>query len=213
MEALLYADALYKKGKPRTEYFPAMAQAAVAMGPVWNKTEVPDSSTINNRELMLNWFNREMNSYNKSALGSSDPGSKHRMLAARGLWAVDSKPLAKDYALYAAQGGASNKADGFWYLDEVAGNEPTHVDAALQILERVVYELTESEMQRLLPPPNNTTATNWRKASAAVAENRQPAPPFHHIVGSRGRTHRSAGRPRTRIAQLAHGTRLARVPF
>lgn len=151
LEALLYADALYKKGKPRAEYFPAMAQAAVAMGPVWNKTEVPDSSTINNRELMLNWFNREMNSYNKSALGSSDPGGKYRMLAARGLWAVDSKPLAKDYALYAAQGGASNKADGFWYLDEVAGNEPTHVDAALQILERVVYELTESEMQRLLP--------------------------------------------------------------
>lgn len=151
LEALLYADALYKMGKPRTDYFPAMAKAATAMGPLWAKKEVHDSSAINNRQLMLNWFYREINTYNKDALGSADPGGKYRMLAARGLWGVDDKPLAKEYALYAAQGGASDKADGFWYLDEVAGNEPVHVDAALQILERNVYQLSESEMDRLLP--------------------------------------------------------------
>lgn len=151
LEALLYADAMYKSGKTRSEYFPAMAKAAVAMGNVWGKKEVEDSSLINNRQLMLNWFYREINTYNKNALGSADPGGKNRMLAARGLWAVDDKPLAKDYALYAAQGGVADKADGFWYLDEVAGNEATHVDGALQILERAVYDLNENEMQRLLP--------------------------------------------------------------
>jgi len=151
LEALLYADALYKSGKTRNEYFPGMVKAATAFGKYWAKTEDHDSAMINNRSLMLNWFYREINVYNKPLLNSADPTGKLRMTAARGLWDTDEKDLARRYALDAAQNGASDLADGLWYLDVAAGDETEHVKAALQVLERNVDNLSESDMHRLLP--------------------------------------------------------------
>jgi len=151
LEALLYADAMYKSGKTKAEYFPAMAKSISLLGAQWTKKEEHDSSMINNRSLALTWFKREMNVYNKPSLNATDPGGKWRMLSARGLWDIDDKPLAKEYALSASQGGVSNKEDGFWYLDMVSNNETEHVVGALNILERALPSLTESEMDRLLP--------------------------------------------------------------
>jgi len=151
LEALLYADAMYKSGKTKVEYFPAMAKSISLLGAQWMKKEEHDSSIINNRSLALAWFEREMNSYNKPSLNTTDPGGKWRMLSAHGLWDIDDKPLAKEYALSASQGGVSNKEDGFWYLDMVANNESEHIVGALNILERALPYLTETEMNRLLP--------------------------------------------------------------
>lgn len=166
LEALLYADALYKSGKTAVEYFPAMAKAVSLFGPKWSKVEEQDSTNINNRSLMLSWFRREMN-YNKSNFTTSDPDGKWRMLSARGLWESDEKEFAKIYALSAADAGASNLRDGYWYLDVVANGEEIHMVGALKIIERSVYALTESEMNRILPLAQKYNMTSLEDAIKA----------------------------------------------
>lgn len=149
LEALLYADALYKSGKTADRYFPAMAKAASLFGPEWAKKEEHDSSMINNRSLLVSWFRREMN-YNKSNFTSSDPDGKWRLMAARGLWGSDEKDMAKQYALSASESGASNLSDGYWYLDVVANGEAKHEIAALNIIERSASSISDSDLDRIL---------------------------------------------------------------
>lgn len=151
LEALLYADALYKSGKSTETYFPAMADASVLAGALWAKKEEHDSAQINNRSLMLRWFEREMYEYNKERLNKADPNGVYRMKAAHGLWDIDERSLAKKYAQSASQAGYIGLSDGFWYLDIVAGNESEHMIAALEIIDRSANQLNETQMRRLLP--------------------------------------------------------------
>lgn len=161
LEALLYADAMYKSGKGKAEYFPAMVRAVELFGTKWASKEEHDSAEINNHSLMIRWFEREMNSYNKADLNTADPGGNQRLKAARGLVLAERKDLAKNYAQSGAQNGANKKEDGFWYLDFLAENETEHVKAALKILERNSSFLSEQEMNRLLPLATQNGLTDF----------------------------------------------------